>query len=54
MDGEVLGGAVVPEGHRTRRPTEAAGEFGAVAPGQQPVEQRLGFRLRPALKADGI
>ena len=54
MDGKVFGGAVVPECHGTWRPTEAAGEFWAVAPGEQPIEQRLGFRLRPAFKADGI
>src|SRR3954453_9144835 len=54
VDRIVLGRAVVPEGERSRRPAEAAGEFRPHLVVEEEIEQWRALRLAHALEADGV
>src|SRR6266567_3755272 len=54
VDRIVLGRAIVPEGERSLRPAEAAGEFRPRLMAEEDIEQRRALRLAHALEADGV
>src|SRR5262245_45961380 len=54
LDRQVLHAAVVPEGHRTVGPVEAAGELWAVAMLEQEAQERAALLLRQALESHGV